>query len=370
MDTPSSAEIRIVRRKKGHGGHHGGSWKVAFADFMTAMMAFFLVMWIVGMDSNIKSAVEAYFKDPVAFKEAVSKGNAPFAVSASIIGGDSSASGEGDSSPSITVQISTDINELGALKSKIEKLISNTPEFKDLKKYIDVNLTNEGLQIELLEARKSMFFDSGSSLVKPKTRLLLLKLAKELKRVDNKMIVEGHTDSLPLRRSDGYSNWELSADRANGARKILEMGGIKHGQIVQVRGLADNDLRDPKHPESFMNRRVSILLLYNRSKTVSKKVAGDGVISLPEVKEIDNSAKKTKVSSEHEPSASSNSISETDKHLIRANEPDTAKAYSEAPVKTGDGNREITVVTREGKVYTVPSGDLTEGLIPKVDKKH
>jgi len=338
---------------------------VAFADFMTAMFAFFLVMWICGQSKEVKVAVAAYFKDPIAFKEAVAKGNAPFAINEATVGGPESNPGSGDGgagqSPAVTV--STDSKQLDSLKSKIEKLISDTPEFKDLKKFIDIKLTAEGLQIELLEVRQSLFFDSGSSQIKPKTKVLLMKIGKELSKVKNKMVVEGHTDSLPLRRGDGYTNWELSSDRANGARRILDTSGIKHGQIVQVRGLADNKLRDPEHPESFINRRVSIILLYNKTQNSGPKIVKDNITDHPNVEKINPSdVDKPSTSNKTEKPVENETKVDSSSHKA---EPDSEAAYSEAPMDTGTGNHKVTVVTREGKVYTVPAGDITEGLIPK-----
>ncbi len=380
MDTPGSAEIRIVRRKKGHGGHHGGAWKVAFADFMTAMFAFFLVMWICGQSKEVQSAVSAYFKDPIAFNEAVAKGNAPFAIAESTVGGPLSSPGEGDggASSAPAVNVINDSKQLDSLKSKIEKIIADTPEFKDLKDFVDVKLTGEGLQIELLEVRQSLFFDSGSSQIKPKTRALIMKIGKELCKVKNKMVVEGHTDSLPLRRGEGYTNWELSSDRANGARRILETSGLKHGQIVQVRGLADNKLRDKSNPKSFINRRVSIILLYNKTQESSPKIVKDNITEHPSVEKINpdkvdkpSGSLESHESSEVEKKSEHTSHkSESDSHKSESSshksEPDSEAAYKEPPMKTGTGKHEVTVVTRDGKVYTVKAGDITEGLIPKV----
>lgn len=336
---------------------------MAFADFMTAMMAFFLVMWISGLNTTIKSAVAAYFQDPVAFNEAVAKGNAPFAITESTVGGPLSNPG-GDPGQAPVVQVTTDTKQLDSIKSKIEKLISDTPEFKDLKDFVDVKLTSEGLQIELLEVRQSLFFDSGSSHIKPKTRILLMKIGKELSKVKNKMVVEGHTDSLPLRRSDGYTNWELSTDRANGARRVLETTAIKHGQIVQVRGLADNKLRDSIHPESFTNRRVSIILLYDKTQSAAPEQIKEGFSNHPKVDSIDPAdIDKPKASQETHETSELVKPSEKKGHKAEQN---SESAYSVPPVNTGTGNHDITVVSREGKVFTVPAGDLMEGIIPKI----
>ena len=248
-----SAGIRIVKRKKGHASHHGGAWKVAYADFVTAMMAFFLVMWIVGLSQNIKEAVAGYFKDPVAFMKAAEGGKAPFATMLK-----DKAAASPTPSPQ---QDSAERAGLEKAKKTIEQMVAGTPEFKNLKQYVDIKLTDEGLKIDLLEAKGSLFFDSASAKIKPSTKKLLSKLTAELRKLPNKVIIEGHTDSRPLNRTDGYTNWELSADRANSARHVMETAGMRADQIAQVRGLAATQPRDPAHPEHFSNRRVSIVVM-------------------------------------------------------------------------------------------------------------
>ncbi len=247
-------EIRIVKKKNGHGSHHGGAWKVAYADFVTAMMAFFLVMWVTGMSPTIKAAVAAYFKDPIAFNKAVEAGNAPFKVSES---SSSILPEEKDSSQS-------DLEErlrLKKAKESIEKIVAQTPEFRNIRQHVDIQLVNEGLRIDLMENKESLFFDAASAKVKPSTRHLLALITRELKTLSNKVILEGHTDSRPLARHDGYTNWELSADRANAARQVMEFAGIDPSRIAQVRGYAATQPRNPKDPTHFSNRRISIIVV-------------------------------------------------------------------------------------------------------------
>ena len=249
-----TADIRIVKKRKAHAGHQGGAWKVAYADFVTAMMAFFLVMWIVGLSPTVKQAIAGYFKDPEGFMEAVNSGKVAFKVSESSGG---LHNDKGDSKNDSTSERA----RLEDAKKAIEKMVSATPEFKDIGKYVDIKLVPEGLRIDLLEAKESLFFDSGSARVKPATIRLLSKIAAELKKLPNKVIVEGHTDSLALNRADGYTNWELSADRANSARCVVEAGGITDSQIAQVRGYAATQPRNPGNPTHFSNRRVSIVVV-------------------------------------------------------------------------------------------------------------
>lgn len=249
------ASIRIVKRKKGHEGHHGGAWKVAYADFVTAMMAFFLVMWIVGLSQNIKEAIAGYFKDPAGFMQAIKAGNAPFDAGLK-------NNKPGTDSPE---QKKSERDKLEETKQTIERIVASSPEFKDLKQYVDIKMTDEGLKVELLEAKESLFFDSASAKIKPSTKEMLGKMAAELGKLHNKLIIEGHTDSRPLARKDGYTNWELSSDRANSAREVMEKAGLAHNQVAQVRGYADTEPREPSDPSHFSNRRVSIVVVTNEA---------------------------------------------------------------------------------------------------------
>lgn len=273
-----SAEIRIVKKKKGHTGHHGGAWKVAYADFVTAMMAFFLVMWIVGLNPTVKQAIEGYFKDPEGFMKAVNAGKSPFQVNENAGG---LHEGKGKSDSNSVPGSGSERAKLEMAKKAIEKLVESKPEFKELGKHIDIKLVPEGLRIDLLEAKESLFFDSGSAKVKPATVRLLSQIASELKSLPNKVILEGHTDSLPLNRADGYTNWELSADRANGARSIMGTAGVSDSQIAQVRGYAATQPRDPQNPTHFSNRRVSILVLM--SDALQRQQFGESDIAQPDI---------------------------------------------------------------------------------------
>lgn len=264
-----SPDIRIVKKKKGHAGHHGGAWKVAYADFVTAMMAFFLVMWIVGLGPSVRDAVAGYFKDPMSFMEATKGGNAPFSVGDAAGEGQSDqkdpAQGGGQDKPGMNGGEQEERRKLEAAKEQIEKAILGLPEFQSLKSHVDIRLSSEGLKVDLLEDKENLFFDSASAVVKPATKKLLAQMAAEFKKLPNRLIIEGHTDSRPLARRDGYTNWELSADRANSARKVMEAAGLSESQISQVRGYAATQPRDPKHPEHFSNRRVSIVVVMNET---------------------------------------------------------------------------------------------------------
>lgn len=234
----------IVKKKRGHAGHHGGAWKVAYADFVTAMMALFIVLWIVGQSASVKQAVAAYFKDPGVFESGRGGG---------LLQGSSGAA------PAPTVNVASEIEKLKVEAKKLEEAIAANPDFNKFKDMIQITVTKEGMRIELLENSTGLFFDVGSAKVKPETVQLLKLIAKETGQLKNNIVIEGYTDARPY-VNPNYTNWELSTDRANTARKILEENGVGKNQIVQVRGFADRNLKHPDKPLDYTNRRVSILV--------------------------------------------------------------------------------------------------------------
>jgi len=235
----SAAPVIVLKKKTGHGGHHGGAWKVAYADFVTAMMAFFMVMWLMNSSQKVKEAVGAYFRDPTGAGKQMG----------------SNMAGTGDA-----LEIRKD--NLDLLKEEIRQAMKKMPEFDQMKDNVAMTVTGEGLRIELLETEKGMFFESGN--VNPSTtgEELLVLLAKQLGLLPNDILIEGHTDAKPFGSADGYTNWELSVDRANTSRKIMEGNGLRPGQVTQVRGFADRRLRLSQDPENAQNRRVSIIVKY------------------------------------------------------------------------------------------------------------
>jgi chemotaxis protein MotB len=242
MPAAHQQPIIIIKKKGGHGRHHGGAWKVAYADFVTAMMALFIVLWLMNSSPNVKKAVSGYFKDP--------SGNA------NKTGSSLAGVGEG-------VTITKDNME--QLKNKLEQEIKKTPEFQKLRDHVEMTITNEGLRIELLETDKGMFFESGSPVPTNTGKDLLIQLAKQLGPMKNPLLMEGHTDSQPY-GSSTYTNWELSADRANAARRIMQASGLQTTQVTQVRGFADQHLRLAKKPADPSNRRISIVVQYPNSE--------------------------------------------------------------------------------------------------------
>lgn len=247
--TPQGSQVIIIKKKGGHRhAHHGGAWKVAYADFVTAMMAFFMVMWIVGQDKPTRAAIAGYFRDPGAFQQ-TGRGVMP--------GSEAGTSG-GPASPgtnSIDVKVA-----LQRAAEHLRQAIESRPSFAALKDRVDITVSADGLRIELREAPNDGFFASGSAVLKPETVELLGVIAAELVTLHQKVAIEGHTDSVPYASTDGYTNWELSADRANAARRVLQAGGLEQPQIDAVRGYADTRPRFPERPQDAGNRRISIVV--------------------------------------------------------------------------------------------------------------
>jgi chemotaxis protein MotB len=229
--------IIVIKRNGRHEGHHGGAWKVAYADFVSAMMSLFIVLWLMNSSEQIKKAVAGYFNDP--------KGTG------SLLG--TTMNGNG------TATVPNDAR-MKQLKDKIEQEIRQKAELQKLSKQIEITITPEGLRIELLEGKDGTFYQSGSPQLSTSGQELVALLAGELKTIPNALLIEGHTDATPYASETGYSNWELSADRANAARRLLQQDGVRGDQVTQVRGYADQMLRVKSNPYDPTNRRISILV--------------------------------------------------------------------------------------------------------------
>ena len=256
----------IFRRKKvsGH-AHHGGAWKVAFADFMTAMMAFFLVMWLVGQKPDVREAVSGFFRDPGKFKQEGSSG--VLRGSKSVLPADKPTIGLMQTKQSEDKHVA-DVEKqelMNAGKAIIQEL-EKEKAFQRLKKNIMIELTSEGLRIVLNESEDSpAFFEPGSAKLLQQSAIILVTIAKELGKLPNRLVMEGHTTSDGANRGD-YSNWELSADRANAARQLMDVSGLYPAQVREVRGFADQLAMIKDAPNDPRNRRVSILVLYQASE--------------------------------------------------------------------------------------------------------
>ncbi|HYO81279.1 MAG TPA: flagellar motor protein MotB [Bryobacteraceae bacterium] len=240
--TQSKAPVIIIRKKvKGRAAHHGGAWKVAYADFVTAMMALFIVLWLLSSSNEAtKKAISGYFNDPRGFADKA--GTAP--------------SGLGDS-------VEVQKKDLTKLKEKLEDVMKQMPELGNkLTSQVEMTITGEGLRIELLESEKGTFFEVGNASPTEQGSTLLRGLCAELAKLKNSMLIEGHTDARPFAPTAAYTNWELSADRANAARRTLMSAGLDAGRVSQVRGYADQRLRHRDRPDLSSNRRVSMVVQF------------------------------------------------------------------------------------------------------------
>ena len=231
--------IIIIKKKGSHGGHHGGAWKVAYADFVTAMMALFIVLWLLNSSKQVQEAVGGYFKDPTGTSKK---------VGSNMLGAGENFVLTRDNMPK--------------LKDQLQQAIRQMTDFEKLKSHIEMTVTSEGLRIELSESATGTFFDSGSPKLNGDGRELLVTLAQELGKLPNKLSIEGHTDSNPYAGHPNYGNWELSSDRANAARRLMQANGIRADQVTQVRGFADQRLRKPEVPLDPSNRRISLIVQY------------------------------------------------------------------------------------------------------------
>jgi chemotaxis protein MotB len=230
----------IIKKVAAHGGHHGGAWKVAYADFVTAMMALFIVLWLLNSSKQVQEAVGGYFKDPTGNSKMVG----------------SSMRGAGQN-------LDLRKEDMKKIKELLEKQVKSLPDFEKLKKHIDMTITTEGLRIELTEAESGTFFEIGSAVPSSSGVELLRALAEEVGKLPNQVSVEGHTDSKPYSGGlSGYSNWELSVDRSNAARRIMQSSGLQTGQVSQVRGFADQRPRIKGNAADPANRRISLIVQY------------------------------------------------------------------------------------------------------------
>ena len=263
--------IIVIKKVVGHGGHHGGAWKVAYADFVTALMALFIVLWLMSSSEQVKKAVAGYFNDP--------KGTGKLLGTV--------LSGTGVSTSSATD------DQLQKLKDKLEQEIKARKELEKLSKQIEITITPEGLRIELIEGKDGTFYEIGSARLSASGQELLALLAAELKTMPNSLLIEGHTDATPYSSDAGYSNWDLSADRANSARRLMQADGVRVNQVTQVRGYADQMLRVKANPFDPSNRRISILVKNDNESvpTLSADSVVNGTTPLPGAAPAENGAR-------------------------------------------------------------------------------
>ena len=276
-DSKKLQPIIIKRVKKGGHAAHGGAWKIAYADFVTAMMAFFLLMWLLGSTTDgDKKGISDYFQSPL--KVALQGGNGAGASNSVITGGgndltqSAGQNKKGDNEEQKKKKAAReaaraeaakkDAKKLASISAKIASAISNNPKLAEFASQIKLQITPDGLQIQIVDDRKRPMFDSGSAIVKPYMRDILREIGVALMDVDNKISLDGHTDRQAYGGgAQGYSNWELSADRANASRRELMAAGMPEEKLARVVGMGASLPLDPTDPKAPSNRRISILVM-------------------------------------------------------------------------------------------------------------
>jgi chemotaxis protein MotB len=296
-DSKKLQPIIIKKIKKGGHAVHGGAWKIAYADFVTAMMAFFLLMWLLGSTSEgDKKGIADYFASPL--KIAMGGGSGSGDSSSVVKGGGKDltrADGQvnkGDvEAKRRTLQLKAlkadqrraEMSRLESLKKRVEDVLANNPKLAAMKSQIRLEMTRDGLRIQIVDEQNRAMFDSGSAIVKPYMRELLREIGSVLAEVPNRLTLEGHTDAQPFGAGErGYSNWELSSDRANASRRELGAGGLPEDRVLLVQGLASSVLFDPADPLSAANRRISILVMNRDAEDRFLKVVTDVEEEAPE----------------------------------------------------------------------------------------
>lgn len=290
--------IVIKRVKKGGHGHHGGAWKVAFADFAVAMMAFFMLMWLMGATTEEqKAAIGNYFQDPLGTASGIGDGSD---AAIDMGGGMNIPSGQGDNEyetfpdegvDQVSAKAGLDFDDpealerearelekerLDSLREELENLIGNHQALEPFKDQLLLDITSEGLRIQIVDKENRPMFDSGSAVLKDYTRAILREIVKVIDAVPNRISISGHTDQTPFGGGNGYSNWELSADRANAARRELVAGGLEEDKIGRVVGLSSSVLFDTANPYNPINRRISIIVMNKATDDAMAQGAGAG----------------------------------------------------------------------------------------------
>jgi chemotaxis protein MotB len=240
--------IIVKKRRHGKHGHHGAAWKVAYADFVTAMMAFFMVMWLINTSPQVRSELASYFRDPGIF-ELTSGGGAMPGASAGALAGNA--------------QVPPVAGAKAALEETAERIkeaLESLPSFPQIKGRIEVEVSPEGLRVEMLDAGEESFFDVGSSVIRADMLDILRVVTENVRHLPNKIAIEGHTDARPYSADRPYSNWELSSERANAARRAMEAAGLNPNQLDALHGYGSARLRYPERPLDSRNRRIAVVI--------------------------------------------------------------------------------------------------------------
>lgn len=282
--------IIIKRVKRFGGGHHGGAWKIAFADFATAMMAFFLVLWLLSTATpEQKIAIAGYFKDPIGFSESgtpyiIDLGGSPELAPEKTINPEA----QSEPTPDTSIQLDKDAVEsmaeqvekdrLNLVLQELQNKVEENPQLQKFKDQILFEITQDGLRIQIMDAENRPMFDLGSARLQPYFEDILLAMADTIKAVPNKISISGHTDAKPYAGTGDYGNWELSANRANAARRALVAGGYPDAQVARVVGYASSSLFDRENPLNPVNRRIDIIVL---TKKAQRTIEGEQTSPTP-----------------------------------------------------------------------------------------
>jgi chemotaxis protein MotB len=314
-DKKKAAQPIVIKRiKKVAGGHHGGAWKIAYADFVTAMMAFFLLMWLLGSTAKGDlNGIAEYFKTPL--KVAMQGGSGAGDATSVIQGGGKDLTRrdgqvkngqieakkkKADLKAARAELARQELAKLTDLKKKIEAAIDASPTLSQFKQQLLLDITSEGLRIQIVDEQNRPMFAIGSAQLQSYTKDILHELSSMLNEVDNKIALTGHTDATPYSGGErGYSNWELSSDRANASRRELVIAGVVEQKILRVIGLSSSVLFDQKDPHNPMNRRISIIVM---NKQTEEALSKDTLTARSGSKEDDADADETTPGGAAEPS--------------------------------------------------------------------
>ena len=282
-DTQRPIVIKRIKKISG-GGHSGGAWKIAYADFVTAMMAFFLLMWLLGSTTKAQlEGIAQYFKTPL--KVALAGGEGSGDATSVVKGGGQDLTrragqikeGEVTGKKAINLeanrkQAQEEVARLSNLKAGLEKAIDSNLKMSMFKKQLKIDITSEGLRIQIVDDKNRPMFDSGGAVMKPYTRDILREIGKTLNQVPNRISLSGHTDATAYSGGErGYSNWELSADRANASRRELVAGGLEGGKVLRVIGLSSAVPFAKDDPGAPVNRRISIIVMNKQAEEAITK---------------------------------------------------------------------------------------------------
>ncbi|RSZ47283.1 MULTISPECIES: flagellar motor protein MotB [unclassified Variovorax] len=266
MSDDGKPRIIVKHVHKGGGGaHHGGGWKIAYADFMTAMMAFFLVMWLLSISSpKQREGIAEHFRMPL--RVALSGGDKSSLSTSMIPGGGADVMHVEGEVRQADAEEQADAERLAEMKKKLDELIEKSPVFQQFRSQILIDITTEGLRLQIVDTENRPMFELASARVVPHMRAILRELAPALNGLPNKITLSGHTDAIVYTNDRSYGNWELSSDRANASRRELVAGGMTDGKVLRVIGLADSMHLDKADPRNPINRRISIILLNHRTQ--------------------------------------------------------------------------------------------------------